>query len=32
LYIDSLIYDFDIPKIPADDNLRDTLDKERQEF
>lgn len=32
LYIDSLIYDFDIPKIPADDNLRDTLDKERKEF
>ena len=32
LYIDSLIYDFDIPKIPADDNLRDILDKQRQEF
>lgn len=32
MYIDSLIYDFDIPKIPADDNLRDTLDKERKEF
>lgn len=32
LYIDSLIYDFDIPKIPADDNLRDALDKERLEF
>lgn len=32
LYIDSLIYDFDIPKIPADDNLRDALDKERHEF
>ena len=32
LYIDSLIYDFDIPKIPADDNLRDSLDKERKEF
>lgn len=32
LYIDSLIYDFDIPKIPADEDLRDTLDKERLEF
>lgn len=28
LYIDSIIYDFDIPKIPADENLRKTLFEE----
>jgi len=32
LYIDSLIYDFDIPKIPADDDLRNKLENERLEF
>lgn len=32
LYIDSLIYDFDIPKIPADHNLREDLEKQRLEF
>ncbi len=32
LYIDSLIYDFDIPKIPADNNLREELEKQRLEF
>lgn len=28
LYIDSLIYDFNIPSIPADENIRKTLEKE----
>ncbi|MDD2908005.1 MAG: tRNA (adenosine(37)-N6)-dimethylallyltransferase MiaA [Candidatus Gracilibacteria bacterium] len=32
LYMDSLIYDFDIPKVPADEVLRDKLEKERLEF
>ena len=32
LYIDSLIYDFNIPKIPADEVLRENLEQERQEF
>ncbi len=32
LYIDSLIYDFNIPRIPADEVLRENLEKERQEF
>ncbi len=32
LYIDSLIYDFNIPKIPADESLREKLEKERLEF
>lgn len=32
LYIDSLIYDFDIPKIPADEQLREQLEAERLEF
>jgi tRNA dimethylallyltransferase len=32
LYIDSLIYDFNIPKIPADDELRGNLEKEAEEF
>lgn len=32
LYIDSLIYDFQIPKIPADWNLRNQLEKEAEEF
>ena len=31
LYIDSLIYDFNIPKVPADESLRDKLEKERLE-
>lgn len=31
LYIDSLIYNFDIPKIPWDKKLRDELEKERLE-
>ena len=31
LYIDSLIYDFDIPSVPWDKNLRDNLEKERLE-
>jgi tRNA dimethylallyltransferase len=29
LYIDSLIYDFKIPKVPWDKNLREKLEKER---
>ncbi len=29
LYIDSLIFDFDIPRIPADQELRDSLEKDR---
>lgn len=32
LYIDSLIYDFDIPKVPADDDIRRRLELERLEF
>lgn len=32
LYIDSLIYDFDIPKIVADWDLRNKLEKEALEF
>lgn len=32
LYIDSLIYDFNIPRIPADEKLRKTLEKEAEEF
>lgn len=32
LYIDSLIYDFDIPKVPADLELRESLEKERLDF
>ncbi len=32
LYIDSLIYDFDIPKVPADENLRNKLEEEAKEF
>lgn len=31
LYIDSLIYDFDIPKVPANKELREKLEKERLE-
>lgn len=31
LYIDSLIYDFDIPKVPADEKLREKLEAERLE-
>lgn len=32
LYIDSLIYDFNIPKIPADENIRGNLEEEALEF
>lgn len=32
LYIDSLIYDFDIPKVPADENLRKTLEQEAEKY
>lgn len=32
LYIDSLIYDFDIPKVPADEALRKKLEDEAAEF
>lgn len=31
LYIDSLIYDFNIPKLPADEKLRKQLEKEANE-
>lgn len=32
LYIDSLIYDFKIPKVPADENLRQKFEEEREKF
>jgi len=32
LYIDSLIYDFDIPKVPADPILRHKLEQEAEKF
>ncbi len=32
LYIDSLIYDFDIPKIPADEELRKKLEQEAEKY
>lgn len=32
LYIDSLIFDFNIPKVPADEKLREKLEQERLEF
>ena len=32
LYIDSLIYDFNIPKIPADDNIRKILENEAEKY
>lgn len=32
LYIDSLIYDFDIPEVIADKNLRNQLEKEASDF
>lgn len=32
LYIDSLIYDFNIPEIPADEDLRTKLEAEAKEF
>lgn len=32
LYIDSLMYDFDIPKVPADEELRHTLENEARIF
>ncbi len=31
LYVDSLIFDFDIPKVPADEKLRKQLEKEAEE-
>lgn len=31
LYIDSIIYDFNIPEVPADENLRNSLEEERLE-
>lgn len=32
LYIDSLIYDFDIPKIPADEKIRLDLEKKAEKY
>ena len=32
LYIDSIIYDFDIPKVPADEQLRKKLEKQAEKF
>lgn len=32
LYIDSLIYDFDIPKVPADIDLRKKLEQEAEKY
>lgn len=32
LYIDSIIYDFNIPRIPADEKIRGQLEKEAEEF
>jgi len=32
LYIDSLVYDFNIPKIPADEALREKLEQEAKDF
>ena len=32
LYIDSLIYDFNIPKIPADEKIRKNLEKEAEKY
>ena len=32
LYIDSLIYDFNIPKVPADEKLRKELEKESEKY
>ncbi|MGE4444375.1 MAG: tRNA (adenosine(37)-N6)-dimethylallyltransferase MiaA [Candidatus Altimarinota bacterium] len=32
LYIDSLMYDFEIPEVPADENLRKILEDEAQVF
>lgn len=32
LYIDSLMYDFDIPKVPADQTLRQSLEIEAKQF
>ncbi|EFK95468.1 tRNA delta(2)-isopentenylpyrophosphate transferase [sediment metagenome] len=32
LYIDSLIYDFHIPEIPACESLRKTLEDEAEKF
>lgn len=32
LYIDSIIYDFNIPKIPADEKIRKVLEQEAEEY
>jgi hypothetical protein len=32
LYIDSLIYDFNIPTIPADENIRKILEYEAEKY
>ena len=32
LYIDSLIYDFDIPKVPADEKIRSDLEEEANKY
>ena len=32
LYIDSIMYDFDIPEVPADENLRKNLENEAAQF
>ena len=32
LYIDSLIYDFNIPRIPADEKIRNELEKEAEKY
>jgi len=32
LYIDSLIYDFNIPRIPADEKLRESLENDAKEY
>lgn len=32
LYIDSLIYDFDIPKMPSNDSLREDLENEAKKY
>lgn len=32
LYIDSLIYDFDIPKVPADEKIRSKLEEEAEKY
>lgn len=32
LYIDSLIFDFDIPKVPADEKIRSSLEEDRLKY